>query len=149
MAKPSAVVDTRVIHCGNNLGQLKKLPDACIDLIYIDPPFNSNRNYESSGERRRRSAHSKTATLRPRPTSSSCPHATWSWRALKKSGSFRRLALLKYLVGLGASVRNVCVRELFSKGINRDASELKLLTINEQCCYVNLVVSVAQDYVCD
>ena len=25
---------------------LKTLPDACIDLIYIDPPFNSNRNYE-------------------------------------------------------------------------------------------------------
>ncbi|MGH7878413.1 MAG: DNA-methyltransferase, partial [Candidatus Binataceae bacterium] len=25
---------------------MRKLPDACIDLIYIDPPFNSNRNYE-------------------------------------------------------------------------------------------------------
>jgi DNA modification methylase len=45
-AKPSALVDTRVIYCGDNLDQLKKFPDACIDLIYIDPPFNSNRNYE-------------------------------------------------------------------------------------------------------
>ena len=44
--RPSALVDTRVIYCGDNLQQLKKLPDACIDLIYIDPPFNSNRNYE-------------------------------------------------------------------------------------------------------
>ena len=44
--KPSAVVDARVIYCGDNLEQLKKLPDACVDLIYIDPPFNSNRNYE-------------------------------------------------------------------------------------------------------
>ena len=44
--KPSALVDTRVIYCGDNLEQLKKLPDACVDLIYIDPPFNSNRNYE-------------------------------------------------------------------------------------------------------
>ena len=44
--KPSPLVDTRVIYCGDNLVQLKKLPDACIDLIYIDPPFNSNRNYE-------------------------------------------------------------------------------------------------------
>src|SRR5213594_1448747 len=44
--KPSSLVDTRVIYCGDNLDQLKKLPDACIDLIYIDPPFNSNRNYE-------------------------------------------------------------------------------------------------------
>ena len=44
--RPSALVDTRVIYCGDNLEQLRKLPDACIDLIYIDPPFNSNRNYE-------------------------------------------------------------------------------------------------------
>ena len=41
--KPSALVDTRVIYCGDNLEQLKKLPDACVDLIDIDPPFNSNR----------------------------------------------------------------------------------------------------------
>jgi 16S rRNA G966 N2-methylase RsmD len=46
VGKPSALVDTRVIYCGDNLDQLKKLPDECIDLIYIDPPFNSNRNYE-------------------------------------------------------------------------------------------------------
>ena len=45
-SKPSAVIDTRVIYCGDNLEQLKKLPGACVDLIYIDPPFNSNRNYE-------------------------------------------------------------------------------------------------------
>ena len=46
VAKPSALLDTRVIYCGDNLEQLSKLPDACVDLIYIDPPFNSNRNYE-------------------------------------------------------------------------------------------------------
>src|SRR6266516_77075 len=45
-SKPSAVIETRVIYCGDNLEQLRKLPDACVDLIYIDPPFNSNRNYE-------------------------------------------------------------------------------------------------------
>src|SRR5271170_3472426 len=44
--RPSALVDTRVIYCGDNLEQLAKLPDAYVDLIYIDPPFNSNRNYE-------------------------------------------------------------------------------------------------------
>jgi hypothetical protein len=46
MTKPSVVIDTRVIYCGDNLDQLRKLPGACVDLIYIDPPFNSNRNYE-------------------------------------------------------------------------------------------------------
>ncbi len=45
-AKPSALVDTRVIYCGDNLEQLQKLLAACVDLIYIAPPFNSNRNYE-------------------------------------------------------------------------------------------------------
>jgi DNA modification methylase len=44
--KPSAVIDTRVIYCGDNLDQLRKLPDGCVDLIYIDLPFNSTRNYE-------------------------------------------------------------------------------------------------------
>lgn len=40
------MVDTRVVYCGDNLEQLRKLPDACVDLVYIDPPFNSNRDYE-------------------------------------------------------------------------------------------------------
>ena len=44
--RPSALVDTRVIYCGDNLEQLKKLPDVCVNLIYVDPPFNSNHNYE-------------------------------------------------------------------------------------------------------
>ena len=44
--RPSALLDTRIIYCGDCLDQLRNLPDACVDLIYIDPPFNSNRNYE-------------------------------------------------------------------------------------------------------
>jgi DNA modification methylase len=35
-----------VIYCGDNLIWLKKFPDKCIDLIYLDPPFFSNRHYE-------------------------------------------------------------------------------------------------------
>ncbi len=45
-SRPSALLDTRVIYCSDNLEQLAMLPDKCVDLIYIDPPFNSNRNYE-------------------------------------------------------------------------------------------------------
>ena len=37
--RSSSLMDTRVIYCGDNLDQLKKLPDGCVDLIYIDPPF--------------------------------------------------------------------------------------------------------------
>ena len=46
MPRPSSLVDTRIVYCGDCLEQLRKLPGACIDLAYIDPPFNSNRNYE-------------------------------------------------------------------------------------------------------
>jgi len=87
--KPSALVDTRVIYCGDNLEQLKKLPDACVDLIYIDPPFNSNRNYEVFwGETKEKRAfedrHASTQAyiefMRPR-----CVEMA---RVQKKTGSF-------------------------------------------------------------
>lgn len=87
--KPSALVDTRVIYCGDNLEQLKKLPDGCVDLIYIDPPFNSNRNYEvfwgetkerRSFEDRHESTRAYIEFMRPR-----CIELA---RVLKKTGSF-------------------------------------------------------------
>ena len=75
-AKPSSLVDTRVIYCGDNLEQLKKLPDACVDLIYIDPPFNSNRNYEVFwGETKEKRAFEDRHASPPRPTSTSCAPA--------------------------------------------------------------------------
>src|SRR6266498_6164310 len=37
---------TQTIYCGDCLEMLKEIPDASVDLIYIDPPFNSSRNYE-------------------------------------------------------------------------------------------------------
>ncbi|MCY3020828.1 MAG: DNA methyltransferase [Planctomycetota bacterium] len=87
--KPSSLVDTRVIYCGDNVEQLKKLPDGCVDLIYIDPPFNSNRNYEVFwGETKEKRAfddrHASTQAyiefMRPR-----CQELA---RVLKKTGSF-------------------------------------------------------------
>jgi site-specific DNA-methyltransferase (adenine-specific) len=83
------MIDTRVIYCGDNLHQLRKLPDACVDLIYIDPPFNSNRNYEVFwGERQEKRAfedrHASTAAyiefMRPR--------CLEMHRVLKPTGSF-------------------------------------------------------------
>ena len=34
--KPSPLIDTRVIYCGDSLDQLRKFPAECVDLIYID-----------------------------------------------------------------------------------------------------------------
>ncbi len=40
-------MDTNIIYCGDNLEILPKyIPDESIDLIYIDPPFNTSRQYE-------------------------------------------------------------------------------------------------------
>ncbi|MEO8607612.1 MAG: hypothetical protein ABI690_07010 [Chloroflexota bacterium] len=36
------------LYYGDNLDILRNrdyFPNACVDLIYLDPPFNSNRNY--------------------------------------------------------------------------------------------------------
>jgi DNA modification methylase len=41
-----ASIDTEVLYCDDNLERLVALPDASIDLIYLDPPFFSNRVYE-------------------------------------------------------------------------------------------------------
>ncbi len=38
-------METNVIYCGDCLVKLKEIPDESVDLIYIDPPFSSNRNY--------------------------------------------------------------------------------------------------------
>lgn len=87
--RSSALIDTRLVYCGDNLDQLKRMPDACVDLIYIDPPFNSNRNYEvfwgeskekRSFEDRHASTQAYVDYMRPR-----CVELG---RVLKKTGSF-------------------------------------------------------------
>ena len=40
-------LETNVIYCADNLDVMKNLPSKSIDLIYIDPPFFSNREYET------------------------------------------------------------------------------------------------------
>jgi DNA modification methylase len=89
MARKSALVDTSIIYCGDCWDQLRKLPAQCVDVIYIDPPFNSNRNYEVFwGETKEKRAfedrHASTAAyidfMRPR-----CVELA---RVLKPTGSF-------------------------------------------------------------
>jgi 16S rRNA G966 N2-methylase RsmD len=37
---------TNVLYYGDNLDILRRyLPDAAVDLVYLDPPFNSNRDH--------------------------------------------------------------------------------------------------------
>ena len=89
MSRPSKLIDTRIVYCGDCLDQLKQLPDNCVDLCYIDPPFNSDRNYEvfwgetkekRSFEDRHASTQAYIDYMRPR-----CVEIA---RVLKKTGSF-------------------------------------------------------------
>ena len=38
------------IWTGDNLGVMRGMNDACIDLIYLDPPFNTNKKWEGTGD---------------------------------------------------------------------------------------------------
>jgi DNA modification methylase len=87
--KPSPLVDTRVIYCGDNLDQLAKLPDRCVDLIYIDPPFNSNRNYEVFwGETKEKRAFEDRHASTQAYIDFMRPRCVQLHRVLKPTGSF-------------------------------------------------------------
>jgi DNA modification methylase len=89
VGKPSPLLDTRVIYCGDNLEQLAKLPDQCIDLIYIDPPFNSNRNYEVFwGETKEKRAFEDRHASTQAYVDYMRPRCVEMGRVLKKTGSF-------------------------------------------------------------
>ena len=42
---PVGYLETGVIYCDDNLHSLAQFPAESIDLVYLDPPFFSNRNY--------------------------------------------------------------------------------------------------------
>ena len=103
--KPSALLDTRVIYCGDNLEQLAKLPDACVDLIYIDPPFSTpTATTRSSGARPGRSAPLKTATRTPRPTLTTCARAACN----SPASSNRPAAFITTATGTPATTSRSC-----------------------------------------
>lgn len=88
-ASVAAPTDTQVIWCGDNIEKLRAMPPGFVDLVYIDPPFNSNRNYEvfwgdakekRAFEDRGKSTRAYLDFMRPR-----CVELH---RVLKETGSF-------------------------------------------------------------
>jgi len=43
---PVRYLETGVLYRADNLARLHEFPAECVDLVYLDPPFFSNRNYE-------------------------------------------------------------------------------------------------------
>ena len=60
---------------GDNLPVLRNFPDECVDLIYLDPPFNSKRNYNVYFKEK--SGRASTAQVEAFSD-------TWSWFDEKK-----------------------------------------------------------------
>jgi DNA modification methylase len=43
---PVRYLESGVVYCDDNLQRLAQLPSESVDLVYLDPPFFSNKNYE-------------------------------------------------------------------------------------------------------
>ena len=65
------------LHYGDCFNVMAELPDQCVDLIYLDPPFNSKTNYNllfpnpSNGK--------KTISEQPNLAQIIAFHDTWTW----------------------------------------------------------------------
>ncbi len=83
------MLQTQTIFCGDNLQKLRELPDECVDLIYIDPPFNSNRDYETFwGDTKEKRAFEDRFGAVEHYIAWMRPRVSELYRVLKKTGSF-------------------------------------------------------------
>jgi len=81
-------MDTNIIYCGDCLVKLKELPDESVDLIYIDPPFSSNRNYVAFWqEQEKRHFEDRFENVRAY-IDYMYPRVKELYRVLKQTGSF-------------------------------------------------------------
>ena len=48
--KSKSPINNRTLFEGDNLNLLRSIESDCVDLIYLDPPFNSNTNYLFAGK---------------------------------------------------------------------------------------------------
>ncbi|MCI0448213.1 MAG: restriction endonuclease [Chlorobi bacterium] len=87
--KKSHQLKTGSIYCGDCLKMLDEIPDESIDLIYIDPPFNSNRNYETFwGDVQEKRAFTDRFGDADAYIRYMRPRVEKLYRVLKKTGSF-------------------------------------------------------------
>jgi DNA modification methylase len=81
-------METNVIYCGDCLLKLKEIPSDSIDLIYIDPPFSSNRNYVAFWqEQEKRHFEDRFENVRAY-IDYMTPRLKELYRVLKSTGSF-------------------------------------------------------------
>jgi DNA modification methylase len=81
-------LETNVIYCGDCLKKLKDIPDESVDLIYIDPPFSSNRNYVAFWEEQERRHFEDRFENVQAYLEYMKPRLIELYRVLKQTGSF-------------------------------------------------------------
>ena len=83
------MIQSQIIYCGDNIAKLPDLPDECADLVYIDPPFNSNRNYEAFwGDTKEKRSFDDRFGDAEHYIHWMMPRVTQLHRVLKSTGSF-------------------------------------------------------------
>jgi len=81
-------METNIIYCGDCLTKLKDIPSESVDLIYIDPPFSSNRNYVAFwNEQEKRRFEDRFENVRAYIDYMQ-PRVEQLYRVLKPTGSF-------------------------------------------------------------
>lgn len=81
-------MDTNIIYCGDCLLKLQEIPSDSIDLIYIDPPFSSKRNYVAFWqEQEKRHFEDRFENVRAYIDYMK-PRVEQLYRVLKSTGSF-------------------------------------------------------------
>lgn len=82
-------IKTNTIYCGDNLKMLREVPTESVDLIYIDPPFNSGSNYEMFwGDTMEKRAFEDRFGDAQDYINYMKPRTLELYRVLKKTGSF-------------------------------------------------------------
>ncbi len=128
-------MDTNVLYYGDNLEILRKyIPDSSVDLIYLDPPFNSKATYN---------VLFKEPTGEPSQAQISAFEDTWHWgleseRALQEIAASaiapapvkEFMSVLTKLVGkrtdMAAYLTMMCVRLLELKRVLKDTGSIYL-----------------------
>jgi DNA modification methylase len=81
-------METNIIYCGDCLKKLKEISDGSIDLIYIDPPFSSNRNYVAFWEEQEKRHFEDRFENVTAYLTYMYPRVKELYRVLKSTGSF-------------------------------------------------------------
>jgi len=156
-------LQTNVIYCGDCLTKLKDIPNECIDLIYIDPPFSSNRNYVAFWQEQEKRHFEDRFENVQAYIDYMKPRLRELYRVLKPSGSFyyhcdwhashyiKMLLDSDYLFGYSNFRNEIIWKRAFShndpKKYGRLHDTLLFYTKSNKWTWNRIIIPYTQDYI--